>query len=265
MRLASALADLLFPQMCAGCGQWGTSLCAQCRQAFGMRWRDVAMQAPFLRLVSPRDGQEYAAFPVYAAAAYQARVRSAIVVWKHAHSAALDQAIIALWQQALTHLPARPFAYAGPPPCIAGSAHAETEEPRAGKVCVVPAPSRWQRRHDGRLVVAKLARCAARRWQISYCDALRVRRSPRRIAQVLAAVRRATGIGARTYRVAGFAQRASKRELITARRPLTGWSVILVDDVLTTGATLSGMARAVERAGGEVIGAVTLAATVSAW
>lgn len=48
---------------------------------------------------------------------------------------------------------------------------------------------------------------------------------------------------------------------MTARQPLAGKRVLLVDDVVTTGATLIEMARAVAEAGGQPIGFVTIAET----
>jgi ComF family protein len=48
---------------------------------------------------------------------------------------------------------------------------------------------------------------------------------------------------------------------LRARRRLTGQRVILVDDVLTTGATLLEASRALREAGAEVVGAATLAYT----
>lgn len=48
---------------------------------------------------------------------------------------------------------------------------------------------------------------------------------------------------------------------MVATRPLTGRIFVLIDDVLTTGATLDEAARAVRAAGGEVAGAATIAFT----
>jgi ComF family protein len=45
-------------------------------------------------------------------------------------------------------------------------------------------------------------------------------------------------------------------------RPLRGRRVLLVDDIVTTGATLSEMARAVAEAGGQVAGFITVAETL---
>ena len=43
----------------------------------------------------------------------------------------------------------------------------------------------------------------------------------------------------------------------------TGWQVVLVDDVVTTGSTLEASAKALEEAGGVVVCAWTLAAAPS--
>ncbi|MFT4122659.1 MAG: phosphoribosyltransferase family protein [Microbacteriaceae bacterium] len=60
----------------------------------------------------------------------------------------------------------------------------------------------------------------------------------------------------------GLAERARARSgAMRARRPLAGIPVLLVDDVVTTGASLDEAARAVRAAGGTVAGAVALAST----
>ncbi len=61
----------------------------------------------------------------------------------------------------------------------------------------------------------------------------------------------------------GLEQRATNvRGAFVSRRRLDGRSFVLVDDILTSGATLAEAARAVRAAGGEVVGAATVAFTV---
>ncbi|QNO37006.1 ComF family protein [Protaetiibacter sp. SSC-01] len=54
---------------------------------------------------------------------------------------------------------------------------------------------------------------------------------------------------------------ANLRGVHRARGPLDGRVFVLVDDVVTTGATLAEAARAIRHAGGEVVAAVAIAAT----
>ena len=57
------------------------------------------------------------------------------------------------------------------------------------------------------------------------------------------------------------ARAANKGNSLVARHPLTGTRVILVDDIVTTGATLLEARRAVFAAGGTVVGLAALAET----
>jgi predicted amidophosphoribosyltransferase len=63
---------------------------------------------------------------------------------------------------------------------------------------------------------------------------------------------KALDIDARSINLAGS---------LRASRPLHGRRFILVDDVMTTGATLTEAARAIRQAGGDVVAAATLAHT----
>ena len=84
-------------------------------------------------------------------------------------------------------------------------------------------------------------------------------------------VRKAGGTPARVLRVAratstqktlGVEERAANLHgALVARRDLSGREFVIVDDILTSGATLDEASRAISEAGGRVVGAVTLAFT----
>lgn len=78
--------------------------------------------------------------------------------------------------------------------------------------------------------------------------------SPRRLLQPARATADQAGLTS--------AQRAENLRGALRARPGTGARVVIVDDVITTGATLAEATRALESAGHDVIGAAVLAATV---
>jgi predicted amidophosphoribosyltransferase len=79
-----------------------------------------------------------------------------------------------------------------------------------------------------------------------------------RAARVLATTRQTTDQSS-----LGIAERRLNRTgSLAATRPLPGRTFIVVDDIVTTGATVLEVARAIERAGGSVLAAVAIAHTV---
>jgi predicted amidophosphoribosyltransferase len=86
---------------------------------------------------------------------------------------------------------------------------------------------------------------------------LLLRRAGHHGARVLVAAR-----ASKDQKTLGVAERAENRAgAFTATRRLDGRTFVIVDDVLTTGATLADAVRAIEAAGGVVAGAATVAFT----
>lgn len=75
------------------------------------------------------------------------------------------------------------------------------------------------------------------------------------------AVLRQVGEAADQVGLGRLARGRNKHGSLVARRPLDGFRCLVVDDILTTGATILDARRAVLQAGGEVLGLATLAET----
>jgi predicted amidophosphoribosyltransferase len=87
--------------------------------------------------------------------------------------------------------------------------------------------------------------------------ALLVRKAGYDLARVLVHERRTT-----SQKALGLDDRASNlHESMSARVSLSGRRFVIVDDILTTGATIAEAARAIREAGGEVVGGAALAFT----
>lgn len=165
---------------------------------------------------------------VLAAGRYEHRLRSAVLAYKERGRRELARPLAQLL--ALTPL----LSQGGP---------------RAGPVVLVPVPSaRAAVRRRGGDHVLHLVRIAARRWQLPVAPALRLVRAVRDSAGLGAAARHANLTGA----------------MAAARPPPSDVgvpAVVLVDDIVTTGATLHEATRALHAAGWPVLGAVAVAAT----
>lgn len=218
----SAAGDLLLGASCHGCGAPGWGLCPRCRAA-------LAGRHPYVTEPDPAP----AGFPVTVTSSpYDDILRAAISAHKERSALGLTRFLaerLAISVQALLSV--------------------TTGQSRTRAVILVPVPSATAAvRRRGFDATWALARTAARRLAV-----VRPVTARRLLAQQ-------GGVADQAGLSAG--QRAANLQggfrLRTAGR---GELVVLVDDVVTTGASLSEAARVLRAAGVELLGAATVAAT----
>ncbi|WP_426507777.1 ComF family protein [Dactylosporangium sp. McL0621] len=221
--LLDSLVDLVLPATCAGCDEPSArALCERCR---------TAMERARPRRTRPDPAP--AGLPAtYALAAYAGSVRRAIVQYKEENRHELTG-------------------------CLGGLLGRVVDRAADGApVVLVPVPATAaavRRRHGDH--VLRLARVAARgRPGVAIARPLTAR--PRRddSAELTAAQRAAAARHA-------FALRPRRAAALRARVNRDGAAVVLVDDILTTGATLAAAARRLAEAGLRADGAAVIAAT----
>lgn len=229
-----ALADLALPTTCAACGAGDDPVCRECRAA-------LAASLP--------PGGPQAATPSPCPAGLPPTVAAA------AHAPPLARLVPAYKDDGRRDL--RPLLAA----LLAGAVDAALARPQTarilasgnGPVLVVPVPtSRRARRQRGDAPLLELARACVAGFgpaEVVCADALRMRR---RVADQ-----------------AGLSARGRQVNLEHAMEVRPAWlqtvpgaCCVLVDDVLTTGATLVEARRALVRAGAADVGAATICATV---
>ena len=222
--LLADLLDLVLPETCAGCGLDRGLLCAACR---------APLASP--ALVRWPDPVPPGLPTPWSVAAYDGPVRAAVVAAK---------------EHGRTRL-AGPLGVALARAVVAAAARAGD---RPAGLLLVPAPSRRAavraRGDDPTLRTARRAAAAVRR------DGVAVTVTP--VLRVASRVQDQAGLdaAARAANLAGNLSVPARLRPLVAGRP-----VVLVDDVVTTGATLAEAARALRLAGAQVLAAATVAAT----
>lgn len=220
----SALADLVLPRICAGCGLPGAVLCRRCRSLLAQPRPATPRRFP--------DGFP----PAAAAGAYAGPVRPALIAFKERGRAELARPL----GTALALAVAAVLAAADGPPA---------------PVLLVPVPSTAAAlRARGRDHVRELARVAVEELRAAGVDAAAARLLHRR-----GRVRDSADLSAAQRR----ANLAGSFVVDPRRRVPPGSQLVVVDDVVTSGATLTEAAGALGRAlpGTPVVLAAVVAAT----
>ncbi|MEU5419902.1 ComF family protein [Streptomyces sp. NPDC020799] len=226
------ITGLVLPVDCAGCGRWRTVLCEECR---------AALSGSRARRVWP-DPVPAGLPPVHAAARYGDRVRSVLLAHKERGALALAGPLGTALAGAVRSV-------------VEGADGGEGEVGRGGggPLLLVPVPS-------ARHAVAARGHDPGRRIALAAAGALRRAGLSVRTAAVLRqrrAVADQAGLDARE-------RRANVSDALGVLKGAEGLlrqkgPVVLVDDLMTTGASLSEAARAVSLAGGRLLGAAVVA------
>lgn len=266
------LLALLWPTECVGCGAPDRDLCDACGAALARR----AASTPLLCGSVPEGAGAAGTarpppiVPLFAAAPYVGMPRELLIALKHAGRVGFARRLGLLLARPLSEALAAAEACDGDAASADRSASAGRSASFARSACaplIVCVPSRSARvRQRGYRHVEEILRHTLRQLRSGRGDAGGGERAegtstafllPRRPLRALRPLAGRTGqVGLTSSQRVRNAQRIAIRS--AARRRLSGRRVVIVDDVVTTGATIAAACEAVREAGAEVFAAVAI-------
>lgn len=202
------LRNLIYPVQCAGCGLWDHDLCDKCWQ--------IAAGDPVLGVLDGADGLPQ--WEVWHLGNYGGKLRNIILAAKHQKYGRFEDFLY----QAGTALGV-----------AAGQSWDDAFPERS--IWVVPAPPSWKRRWDRALVTLTLAQGV-----VEGLGALGIQAQLEDVARLRLGVRSQSAKGGRDRR------RGRAGAIYVTEQPPPGTPVVLVDDVITTGATMTQLASCLE-------------------
>ncbi|MCI9889651.1 ComF family protein [Micrococcales bacterium 31B] len=249
--VSAALGELVFPTDCP-CGRPDRTLCADCRRALCGSGFRCDTQATRLRRLDP-------CLPTFAGLRYEGAVRRCLLDFKDAGRLHLAPYLAPALGAALD--------------CLAAWLPGVLAEVDGGPVYLVPVPAsaaaRARRGEDHVALLLRVWRRRERRRRDGVADfrawagpvprerdALRVTRAAGRQKGMSLAERGEASTGKYSIR-----RLEGVRGRLPGAAPLAGSSCIIIDDVVTSGATLEAASVALRMAGVRVLGAACVAAT----